>query len=1233
MHLAICAIFRNEARYLREWLEFHLQVGVKRFHLYQNRSDDDYRSILDCYIDSGHVELIDWPRPPPSQIQAYQHFIDEHSGKPWWVAFIDCDEFLFSPSYTTVCEALEAVTGPDWGAVGINWMCFGASGQDQSATGLVIERFTWRPADNFSPNRHIKCVVRMDRAKTAGPTPHWFDVSGGIYSETASELAEPLSARPAHSHLRINHYHTKSRQEYLERIARGHADSERKRSPTEFDSYQAAEIDDRAIWRFLPGLKKRIEERQAAQVMSAPSVESHYVPYATRELRQPRQPPREFAAYRGFHNGETMLVCGCGSSLPQIIAPERLPTIGVNDVGRLFDPDYLVVTNPKNQFSGDRFEYVAHSRAKTIFTQLDLGIAHPNIVRFRLGRRGGTELTDSNCLPYTRNSPYVALCLALHFGATRIGIIGVDFTDHHFFASTGRHPLAFEVDQINNEYAALARTCRQRGVEVFNLSKDSRLTAFHKISPEQFARRALVSEDAAAAATGKRVFFVNYRFLSCGDVFSEGLRNAGDDLNLQTAGAYWDDAALSGKVADFAPDLLLVVHGRKYSQRRSSEIHRGWRSALWLLDEPYEVDDTSRFSKNFDTVFVNDPATLQHHKNSHFLPVCYDPSGYSYRPGPREHRVGFIGGANPARENLLQELARRNLLSYVVGGPWRSPELRQICLGPNIPASETSRLYQRTRIVVNVFRTVHHFNRAHVPAVSMNPRIYEAFACGALVVSGRRPEIQLLCPEMPVFDGLEELMSVIGHLLADADHFESVRKACIRRLAGHTYAHRLYSALLATPDVCAGPHWTASVITRLPIEAIDGPPLCRPHDSIPITLPGWEVSPGIAEKNGDTLILRARRPAAPGSEAGFMSTEAYTEVRMSFEVWPDACATLVAKVHQVERRNQASNSYHLMLTGVSGYFARHNHIVGHVTLKAGVWNTVTMTCAGGLTRASINEHLYCDMVDTLLPSGYCFLGVKTGEIRVRNVHLAVPTKAELAALPAVGETPPHQILYDSGSTVKPIVSIVTTVYDRLQCLDACLQSVRALTFDCYEHIIIADSPPAAVVSELLSLVQERHDGRHRLRLAVMLARANDWGITPAAAGLPLVKGRYVCFLSDDNGYRANHFEKLVSALDQDVNLGFAYSGCLYDGRLTLNTAPPAPSRIDLGQPLFRRELFDLHLGGTLPFKELAWDWKMIERLMRCGVRWKHIRDATFIFRLAKYPHLASIKNSDVVSSA
>ena len=153
--------------------------------------------------------------------------------------------------------------------------------------------------------------------------------------------------------------------------------------------------------------------------------------------------------FRAIHDHETVVVCGCGPSLHELADPHRFITIGVNDVGRLFDPSYLVVVNPRSQFKADRFRYVEQSNAQALFTQLDLGPVRPPVVRFKLGRYGGTDTCGGDVLHHTQNSPYVAVCLAAHMRATRIGLIGVDLTDHHFFAATGRHPLAGRLREID----------------------------------------------------------------------------------------------------------------------------------------------------------------------------------------------------------------------------------------------------------------------------------------------------------------------------------------------------------------------------------------------------------------------------------------------------------------------------------------------------------------------------------------------------------------------------------------------------------------------------------------------------------------------------------------------------------------------------------------------------------------------------------------------------------------
>ena len=140
-YLAACAIFRNEARYLAEWVAFHRIVGVEHLFLYNNLSDDDYAEVLEPFVAEGSVTLIDWP-VYPGQNQAYDNCVERTRGAWRWVAFIDLDEFLFSPRIRPVPELLaqfEHLPG-----VGIPWAQFGTSGHSTPPPGLVIENYTQR---------------------------------------------------------------------------------------------------------------------------------------------------------------------------------------------------------------------------------------------------------------------------------------------------------------------------------------------------------------------------------------------------------------------------------------------------------------------------------------------------------------------------------------------------------------------------------------------------------------------------------------------------------------------------------------------------------------------------------------------------------------------------------------------------------------------------------------------------------------------------------------------------------------------------------------------------------------------------------------------------------------------------------------------------------------------------------------------------------------------------------
>ncbi len=200
------------------------------------------------------------------------------------------------------------------------------------------------------------------------------------------------------------------------------------------------------------------------------------------------------SAYNNAHLSDKIIVCGCGVSINQFDAPDRFITIGVNDIGRAFQPDYLVVLDGAEHLGPDRYRYVESSAAKAIFTQrTSLLRNRANVVRFRFEDPGDKDTPPPNdtreVLPHTTTSvmtPYIAMCLALYMGASTVGLIGVDLTDHHFFNTTGAHDWMPHLNSIDQRFAALGDVLLARGGRVFNLSPVSRLRAFPKLSVAAF---------------------------------------------------------------------------------------------------------------------------------------------------------------------------------------------------------------------------------------------------------------------------------------------------------------------------------------------------------------------------------------------------------------------------------------------------------------------------------------------------------------------------------------------------------------------------------------------------------------------------------------------------------------------------------------------------------------------------------------------------------------------------
>lgn len=250
--LAICAVFKDEAAYLREWVEFHQLMGVERFYLYNNNSSDRYLDALQPHIASGAVILHEWPQHP-AQLQAYEHCLKTHGAETDWLGFIDVDEFLFSPNAQLLPDVLAEYA--DHPAVGVNWVMFGSSGHKQKPAGGVLENYLRRgelesgvpythlrrPDGSYrSENAHIKSIVQPSKVE-ACTNPHYMQYANGARAvdENGQPIDGPFTAKVSVNKLRINHYWSKSEEECRIKFNRGFADGSGARDWNEFLLHEA----------------------------------------------------------------------------------------------------------------------------------------------------------------------------------------------------------------------------------------------------------------------------------------------------------------------------------------------------------------------------------------------------------------------------------------------------------------------------------------------------------------------------------------------------------------------------------------------------------------------------------------------------------------------------------------------------------------------------------------------------------------------------------------------------------------------------------------------------------------------------------------------------------------------------------------------------------------------------------------------------------------------------------
>ncbi|KAL4271390.1 hypothetical protein GQ457_13G000130 [Hibiscus cannabinus] len=214
----LCAttMVHNVAKFLREWVMYYSGIGVDKFILYDNDSDDDLERLIEELNEGDYnIERIFWVWPK-TQEAGFSHSAVYFKDSCSWMMYVDVDEFVFSPSWlnnssrpskTMLKSLISTASDQSTGQVSIKCNDFGPSEQKIHPETGVIQGYNCR---RQAEERH-KSIILLDAVNhSLLNVIHHFDLNDSYYN---SKVLPPEAAV-------INHYKFQAWPEFTTKFRR-----------------------------------------------------------------------------------------------------------------------------------------------------------------------------------------------------------------------------------------------------------------------------------------------------------------------------------------------------------------------------------------------------------------------------------------------------------------------------------------------------------------------------------------------------------------------------------------------------------------------------------------------------------------------------------------------------------------------------------------------------------------------------------------------------------------------------------------------------------------------------------------------------------------------------------------------------------------------------------------------------------------------------------------------------
>ena len=219
--VGICSIGRKENLYVKEFVEYYLNLGIKKIIIYDDNEigGENFSDVLVEYVINNKVEIIDIHGFESAQFPSYNHCYKEYGSQFDFLLFLDFDEFVKIENNIDINTYLYNEKFNKCETIALNWIMYGDNNLLKYNNRTMNQRFIkafklWNKGKSIVRTNISDLIISS--TLLIGINTHYFCDSNGIrlFPKTFNEFKPPNKPEAY-----IKHFYTKTVEEFCNKIS------------------------------------------------------------------------------------------------------------------------------------------------------------------------------------------------------------------------------------------------------------------------------------------------------------------------------------------------------------------------------------------------------------------------------------------------------------------------------------------------------------------------------------------------------------------------------------------------------------------------------------------------------------------------------------------------------------------------------------------------------------------------------------------------------------------------------------------------------------------------------------------------------------------------------------------------------------------------------------------------------------------------------------------------------